>query len=79
MKTNANIPNAPRAGVWGDENVYRSYVELYNSLHNLLSSDNNLPSLQNRGTKERIKAQVNEVDLKLKIFKQFVHATCDFA
>jgi hypothetical protein len=75
MKTNANVPNCPRAGVWGDENVYRSYVELYNSLHNLLSSDNNVPSLQITGTKQRIKAQVNEVELKLKIFKHFVNAT----
>ncbi len=76
---NKNIPKPPSGGVYGDEDVYKAYSELYQSVHLFMSEvnkDSSYGALGLGGVASKARARAKSLVSRAKNLEDIVKAVC---
>lgn len=78
MTREPNIPNKPRAGVYGDPDVYEAYKDLYLTLHAFMNDNQDMSygNLSLGGVASMIRAKSSAIIQKAKILDTIIKAVC---
>jgi len=68
------IPTKPRAGIWGNNDFWMSYMDLFNDLCKLIPNDCSSGNLSLPGVAARARTKCKAIVMKAKIMEDMMRA-----